>query len=62
LKLLNHKQKKAFCNSQGIIFLSQYAMKQIGKVVNLKGIETEIINHGVSNNFRSEPKEQHPLT
>lgn len=62
LKLLYYKQKKVFHNSQGIIFLSQFAKNQIGKLINLKGIETEIIHHGVSNSFRSEPKEQYAIT
>jgi len=61
LILLNYQQKKAFKNAQGIIFLSHYAQNSIGKQVNLKGIVSAIINHGVSDNFRLEPKEQYPI-
>ncbi|TWH99149.1 glycosyltransferase involved in cell wall biosynthesis [Flavobacterium tiangeerense] len=54
------KQKKSFKNSDGIIFISQYAKEYINNTLNLEGKTTEVINHGVSQRF-SQPLKMHKL-
>jgi glycosyltransferase involved in cell wall biosynthesis len=61
-KLLFYTQKKSFENSQGIIFISKFASKEIKQQLNLSKISTRIIHHGISNDFNSKPKEQKDIS
>ena len=45
------KQKRSFNNSFGIIFISDYAQKEVKKWINLEGKKLKTINHGVSDRF-----------
>ena len=56
------KQKWSFLNSDGIIFLSNYAMKYISEQVELREKQLTIINHGVSSRFIKEVKIQRPIS
>jgi glycosyltransferase involved in cell wall biosynthesis len=58
MKILNYVQRKSFANSQGIIFLSQFAVDKVGVVINLSIINHKIIHHGVSKSFYNVPKTQ----
>lgn len=55
------KQKRSFRNSQGIIFLSDYARSYISGVLDLAGKVLTVIPHGISPRFFREPTEQKPL-
>lgn len=57
-----HKQKWSFRNSDGIIFISKYAMKYISEQVELREKQLTIINHGVSSRFIKEVKIQRPIS
>ena len=41
------KQKISFKNSQGIIFISNYAKEYVKNILNLEGKECKVIHHGV---------------
>jgi len=56
LNLLYYIQKKSFKNSNGIIFISNYAQKTIGNLIDIKNVKQIIINHGVSNVFQLPPR------
>lgn len=56
LNLLYYIQKKSFKNSNGIIFISNYAQKTIGNLIDIKNVKQIIINHGVSNVFQCPPR------
>lgn len=47
---------RSFKNSDGIIFLSKYSKKVLSKELNLNGIKSAIIPHGVSNQFKFKKK------
>jgi len=57
-----HKQKRSFKNSKGIIFISNYAKKYVGNIINLNGQITEIISHGVSQRFSNPLKKYAPIS
>lgn len=57
-----HKQKIAFRNSKGIIFISNYAKNYISKQLDLKGKEIAVIHHGVSPRFVNKITLQKPIT
>lgn len=60
--ILNLMQSKSFSESTGIIFISEYAKSYIsGKIMSLKGKPSIVVYHGVSNDFRKEPKKQLPI-
>ncbi|CAL2088361.1 Glycosyltransferase [Tenacibaculum sp. 190524A02b] len=46
------KQKKSFKNSEGIIFISQYAKKRVNEVLNITNKNQVLIHHGVSPKFK----------
>ena len=56
LNLLYYIQKKSFKNSNGIIFISNYAQKTISNLIDIKNVKQIIINHGVSNVFQCPPR------
>jgi glycosyltransferase involved in cell wall biosynthesis len=56
LHLLYYIQKKCFKNSNGIIFISNYAQKTISNLIDIKNVRQVIINHGVSNVFQLPPR------
>ncbi|KPM48551.1 glycosyltransferase family 4 protein [Jiulongibacter sediminis] len=62
LVLLFYVQMLAFRKSRGLIFLSHHAQKEIGKVLDLSKLNTTIINHGISDTFRSKPKTQRSIS
>lgn len=49
--LIFRKQKKCFTNSKGIIFISNYARKEVTRQFDLKRKEISIIHHGISTKF-----------
>jgi glycosyltransferase involved in cell wall biosynthesis len=57
-KLLFYIQRASFNNAQGLIFLSEYAKKNIEKYVDYSKCKTSIIHHGISAVFIKEPAEQ----
>ncbi|WP_272023221.1 glycosyltransferase [Olleya namhaensis] len=57
-RLLRHFQKKAFNNSNGIIFISKYAKKTILGFLNKDLSQSPIIHHGVNQKFAQEVKVQ----
>lgn len=54
---LKQLQSYTFKKSQGIIFLTEYAMNYVIKTTNLKN-DTKIIPHGINLRFLKEPEEQ----
>jgi len=52
------KQKKSFKNSNGIIFISNYAKEYINNIFKLEEKSIQVINHGVSQRF-SNPIKKH---
>lgn len=58
-KLLEKLQVKSFENAKGIIYISQYAKDFIeNKYPQLKSKKATVIYHGISEEFRQEPKVQ----
>ena len=45
------KTRKCFINSNGLIFISNYAKDFISEVVPIKNIPKSIIHHGISERF-----------
>ncbi len=64
LFLLKFIQSKSFRNAQGVIFLSEYAKNHVTKVARLEKYNEKfvIINHGVSQKFKSAPKTQRAIS
>ena len=61
--LLNYyKQRYSFSNSEGIIFISNYARTTISKALPLAGKLTALVHHGISGRFRAAVKPQQPLS
>lgn len=60
--LLFYIQVRSFRKSQGLIFISKYACKSISKYVDYSKINTKIINHGISKEFKKEPFKQKLLS
>ena len=61
LKVLNYLQKKSFINSQGIIFISNYAKDYIINKLKIDDHNFVVINHGISSKFFKIPKKQFEL-
>ncbi len=57
-----HKQKIAFKNSDGLIFISNYAKNYISTQLNLKGKQMTVIHHGISARFVNHMTLQKPIT
>jgi len=55
LKIL---QKRSFKNSEGVIFVSEYAKKYISEKISFKLKSDKVIYHGISNKFTNMPKPQ----
>ncbi|TVZ26043.1 glycosyltransferase involved in cell wall biosynthesis [Gillisia sp. Hel_I_86] len=61
--LLEKLQIKSFINAKGIIYISEYAKNFIeNKYPILREKKSIVIYHGISDDFRQEPKEQLPLS
>ncbi len=61
LLLLRFIQGKSFSHSEGVIFLTQYAQREVEKVTGvLKGVVT-VISHGMNIRFSQPPREQPPI-
>lgn len=56
------KQKRSFNNSEGIIFISNYAKGIVSKQLNLESKRVEIIHHGVSPHFKGVIKQQKSIS
>jgi glycosyltransferase involved in cell wall biosynthesis len=56
------KQRVSFGNSDGIIFISNYAKSYVSKYINLADKEVEVIHHGISSRFKNQVKLQGDLT
>jgi glycosyltransferase involved in cell wall biosynthesis len=61
LRLLRVQQLQSFRNADGIIFISQYARKEVEKYTG-KLATAKIIHHGVGNYFRDDVKPQKPAS
>ena len=60
--LLEKIQLKSFKNASGIIYISFYAKKYIEeKYPILKSVNSIVIYHGISNDFRQKPKKQYNI-
>jgi len=59
--LLRIAQTKTFQRVDGLIFLTQYAKKEILNVIQYTKAKTTIIPHGVDNRFKIRPKIQLPI-
>tara|TARA_B100000767_G_C19699777_1_gene507872 strand:+ start:28 stop:1176 length:1149 start_codon:yes stop_codon:yes gene_type:complete len=57
LVLLRFLQSISFKRANGMIFLSEYAQKQVNKVSNIKGMTTTVA-HGIHERFQMLPKQQ----
>lgn len=57
-----HKQKRSFRNSEGIIFISNYAKNYISKQLDLRGKQIAIIHHGISPRFFKDVKSQKQIS
>lgn len=55
LKFLYLINKKSFENADGLIFLSKHAMNTINLKINIKEVNQELINHGISETFYKKP-------
>lgn len=55
------KQKRAFHNSAGVIFISNYAKKIVSKQINLKGKQVSVIHHGISPRFYGAIQQQNSI-
>lgn len=56
--ILNIIQKKSFKNSNGIIFISDYAYHYISNLFSILNKKIVVINHGINFNFFIKPKKQ----
>lgn len=59
--LLRRAQTKTFQRVDGLIFLTQYAKKEVLNVIQYTKAKTTIIPHGVDNRFKIKPKIQLPI-
>jgi len=59
--LLFFIQRTSFRNSQGLIFISQYAKEAIRNYVDYRQIKTAVINHGISKIFIRPPVTQRQI-
>ncbi len=57
-----HKQKRCFKNASGIIFISNYAYKEVAKQLNIINKQISIIHHGISPRFSGEIKPQKDIS
>ena len=55
LYILRLVQKKSFKDVNGLIFLTDYAMRRITEQVNIKKLKYKIINHGINKKFLGKP-------
>ncbi len=55
-------QRKSFRNSQGLVFISQYAKNSIAAHVDYSRMKTAVIYHGISAVFEKTPVSQKPLS
>lgn len=56
--LLRTAQGQTFSRADGIIFLTDYALDVVGRVVRMQGAQTTKIPHGVESRFFMRPREQ----
>src|SRR5699024_2513883 len=62
LYMLEFIQLRSYNNSAGVIYISRYAKNYIEqKHPSLKNIRSEIIYHGISDDFKQVPKSQIPI-
>lgn len=54
-------QNKSIKNSSGVIFLSNYAKNKISSSIDIKHIPNNVINFGISSDFKNKPKIQKPI-
>lgn len=60
LKILEYVQRKSFKNSNGVIFISNYAKNFISSKIRLHTPNT-VIHHGISSRFNDSPRDQKPI-
>jgi glycosyltransferase involved in cell wall biosynthesis len=56
------KQQHSFKNSEGIIFISNYAKEYISNILNISSKNISVINHGISPRFKGIVKEQKAIS
>lgn len=61
LKILRRTQLRSFARSQGVIFLSDHARREISAALGA-GPPSATIPHGISDAFRIEPRRSRPLS
>lgn len=59
--LLRYVQSRTFRKAEGVIFLTNYAMRTVVKVTGQLRGDTAIIPHGMSPRFLSEPRDSKPI-
>jgi glycosyltransferase involved in cell wall biosynthesis len=59
--ILRYFQSKTFKNSNGLIFLTEYAYKKVNEIINLPNERSVIIPHGISKSFFIKPIERSSL-
>ncbi|MBE1425959.1 glycosyltransferase involved in cell wall biosynthesis [Desulfomicrobium macestii] len=59
--LLRYTQSSSFQNSDGVIFLTEYAKHSVQDVTGYLSSETVVIPHGLNFRFQINPKVQHPI-
>lgn len=60
--LIYHKQKYTFKNSEGLIFISNYAKNYISEKIDLKQKKSIVIHHGISPRFTNKLTPQKPIS
>lgn len=59
--LLRYIQSRSFKNSDGVIFLTEYAKHCVQTVTGFLSSDTAVIPHGINFRFQMEPKVQQPI-
>jgi glycosyltransferase involved in cell wall biosynthesis len=62
LIILGVSQRRAFALADGVIFLSQAAMDQVGRVIGEPPVRHTIVPHGIEQRFRLAPRKQRAVT
>ena len=61
MMLLRYIQGKSFKNSDGMIFLTNYAYDSLSKILNTRFDNSSIIPHGIESRFFQKPRQQKSL-
>lgn len=61
LRLLRLVQARTFRRAEGVIFLTEYARKEVTRVMDTTLDRTTIVPHGINTRFACRPREQQPM-